>query len=553
MGDESFIVQCDSFVFSKEIRISYCVTDGLPGKLNYGSNIGLHFGSYEILNQLGYAFLHPLEPILPPSIIFPKVAINVAEKPYWESRGVHIHSMHPLELTNLLNGFGEQLSTDQDKWEIMIPYFNYFIEWMIANKQNSFEWVLLYASDWSDFANSTTRQNRLKILNEKAHKWGIITGADIPIAEQQQHSWYMTTNEGTLEEQLDKIYNRIDWIVTAGFDFLSSESGFSEFTHPSDIQMLSWMNHSAIYISEKYNKKMYIKCHCSTGQTCEHYKDPFNTSLPLNFNELPYYADMSLGIYPHTVQLYTFFDPTAGTYGNTNFTYMFNFTVLEAKKGRDTIYHGETAYWVNYDINVPLFLPSYAYARIFDMKIIAQTEIEFDFKLKGQMNFNSGWEWSYWLNDVLTAQVSWNPLNSLSVDDTLSFYLNKITSIFGIHSNEISNILFDLIQFQRETFIYGKINGEIPSEIIKRNGMAYLAGWDTWSDIGCDFSTMSCTQPTKLGLDQLRLPFQVPNYDKYVRPLLLEITQKLDGYRLQLNQYSDTIPSNSAKFYNEIT
>ena len=28
------------------------------------------------------------------------------------------------------------------------------------------------------------------------------------------------------------------------------------------------------------------------------------------------------------------------------------------------------------------------------------------------MNFDSGWEWGYWLNDVVTARASWDPLLS---------------------------------------------------------------------------------------------------------------------------------------------
>jgi hypothetical protein len=29
------------------------------------------------------------------------------------------------------------------------------------------------------------------------------------------------------------------------------------------------------------------------------------------------------------------------------------------------------------------------------------------FKIDGQMNFDSGWEWGYWLNDVITARAAW--------------------------------------------------------------------------------------------------------------------------------------------------
>lgn len=69
--------------------------------------------------------------------------------------------------------------------------------------------------------------------------------------------------------------------------------------------------------------------------------------------------------------VYAFDDP-APTYGNENFTYMFDFMFKNAAKGvREVVYHPETAYWVNYDIDVPLFLPLYGFARLRDLRHIA--------------------------------------------------------------------------------------------------------------------------------------------------------------------------------------
>ena len=61
----------------------------------------------------------------------------------------------------------------------------------------------------------------------------------------------------------------------------------------------------------------------------------------------------------------------------------------------------ETAYWVNVDIDVPLFIPLYGQRRLHDLRRIAGREIKENFKIDGQMNFDSGWEWGYWLSDVV--------------------------------------------------------------------------------------------------------------------------------------------------------
>jgi len=94
------------------------------------------------------------------------------------------------------------------------------------------------------------------------------------------------------------------------------------------------------------------------GQFCPEFADPVTGKPPCNFNFLPHYASPSLGVMPHTVQMYRFDDP-APTYGQKNFTSMFKYNMIEAASGRTTLYFGETAYWVNYDVDVPLFLPLY--------------------------------------------------------------------------------------------------------------------------------------------------------------------------------------------------
>ena len=74
------------------------------------------------------------------------------------------------------------------------------------------------------------------------------------------------------------------------------------------------------------------------------------------------------------------------------------------------IFYGETAYWVNVDIDVPLFMPLYGQRRQHDLRRIAVREVKEDFRIDGQMNFDSGWEWGYWLSDFVTARSSWDPV-----------------------------------------------------------------------------------------------------------------------------------------------
>lgn len=71
-------------------------------------NIGAHFGAYAMLQRIGFAFLHPLQPLIPDQLDFSFVgngSLSLREVPYFAIRGVHYHTEHPLELMEFLNGF----------------------------------------------------------------------------------------------------------------------------------------------------------------------------------------------------------------------------------------------------------------------------------------------------------------------------------------------------------------------------------------------------------------------------------------------------------------
>ena len=85
-------------------------------------------------------------------------------------------------------------------------------------------------------------------------------------------------------------------------------------------------------------------------------------------------------------QVYALDDPTAFAYGNENFSYVEDYLVYEAKQhNRSVTFYGETAYWVNVDIDVPLFLPLYGQRRQHDLRRIAVREHREGFRIDGQV------------------------------------------------------------------------------------------------------------------------------------------------------------------------
>ena len=207
---------------------------------------------------------------------------------------------------------------------------------------------ILYIGNYKWDNHLHTRQHRLSILVELGHQYSLVIGGNTPLGNVQQHGWFMTDTALSFESQVKQIHSRVDWVFEAGFDFLTTESGSSEFTHPDCGLMLDLMNEYARYVSHVWGREAGIKVHCSTGQVCEQYPDP-RTGEPINFNFLPTYAIPSLGVYPHTIQAYALDDPSSGVYGNNNFTYIEEYLVYEAsqksKTNRIVLYYGETSYW----------------------------------------------------------------------------------------------------------------------------------------------------------------------------------------------------------------
>ncbi len=518
-------------------------------------NLNAHFAAYALLERLGFRFLHPLQPEVPKALVFPD-SIDQHENARWPVRRWHLHTQHPLELTNLLNGWGKDASEDQAGFDEMLPEWEAFLEWCLANKQNQVSWYLLMAKPWQDFADSALRQARLGALHRIAHEFGIETGITAPLAFQQQHAWTMIRRTG---QEVDQIHHAIDWLAATGLDFIEIEMGFSEFTHPDDRTMLAWMNEATRYAKDNYRISTSVKVHASTGQVADDFQNPV-TGEKLNFNFLPYYADPELAVMPHTVQVYGLQDP-APTYGNQDFSAIYEYLRWEAGR-RPVLFYPETAYWVSYDNDVPLFLPIYGERRLADLRLIAKAEDAGELglgaqkgsRIQGQVNFSSGWEWGYWLNDVLAARAAWNPYLDVKDDGlALRLSLEPVSSLFGPAKDEFESLLSELIQFENDTLIRGKFAGITPSTPVKRSGQAYLQGVDAWDDLG-DLFNVASTQPDKLGLLTVRSPLGAlasPSYQREIAPLLFYMKERFAEFSLRLKDLESRVPNQARPIYEE--
>jgi hypothetical protein len=115
----------------------------------------------------------------------------------------------------------------------------------------------------------------------------------------------------------------------------------------------------------------------------------------------------------------------------------------EASLGNRSVhFYPETSYWVNVDVDVPLALYVYGQRRVHDMRLIAREEDRRGVRIDGVMNFDSGWEWGYWLNDAMLAAASWDPLGGTAADDDKA-YATYLLKLFAPLDKELRVALAD--------------------------------------------------------------------------------------------------------------
>lgn len=538
-GPEGFIVRSST----NDAGVTTLATNGNPAqgeRTTSNTNRGVSYGAYEILQQIGYHFFHPFTPQAPHALNVPSVKVNVVEKPRWPRRGLHLHTMHPIELSHVLNAWGPNGPGDAPGFNSELHEWDLFLEWMLAHRQNQVEWVLLADKTHQTFNDSDERAQRLKTLVNMAHGWGLLAGIDVGIVFEQQNMWRLLRSPGADANDSTEIRSRLKWLMRAGWDFVTAEMGTSEFTSPDDVKTVFWMNTLTDEMERVYNRFAAVKVHISQGQQAKHYSDP-ETHQALNFNFLPIYADKRLAVLPHTVELYSLDDP-APTYGNTNFGEINRFMQLEAGQ-RPMMFYPESAYWVSYDIDTPLFLPSYAERRMHDLRLISREEdagllgrgANKGARMQGQLLFTSGFEWGYWFNDLVAMHAAWNPRsgeNERTAFENITHEILRPDPASEATTHALGELLSDTIIAQDDILIHGKVNGKNPRQIERLTGIAYLSGVETWDEINTSLGDMpladilgiknAATQPNRLGFRSLRSDNngQGVDYAREVHPLL---------------------------------
>lgn len=463
---------------------------------------GTQYGIYDLLEIFGFRFFHPEMTYRPrrETITVPE-ELDIFEKPDYPRRGFHIHTMHPIEATEFLQRSDPEY----------LNYSKHLIDWHIRNKQNYMQWELLREVDFD------AEVEHFKAIADYAHSRKMDLGIVVSWVFQQQKAWKLVPN--LYKESKEEMERNLDQLMQVPWDHINLEMGSSEFTQVSDVLQVKWMNNTVEYLSRKYPyTEASVKVHCSSGQTAPSYGD-------INFNYLAQEADPKMGIYPHTVMFYDLAGPV-GAYDNENFDDLFTWMKKQIGK-RKVYYYPETAYWCSLDIDVPLFLPVYLFNRWKDIVLLSEM------KLDGHVNFTSGHEWGYWLNDWVVAISTWDA--QLDWRDILADY----SGIFGSAGEAILDTLVDLTLYQEKMFI-------------TENLISYIAGQDSWDEIGYLVGTTTHPRPVLFSELYKMDEYELAEFHDSIIVSLKEIAQTFEKLHNRVASHQDRIPVNGLYWFDEL-
>jgi hypothetical protein len=361
------------------------------------------YALYDIIGRMGVLYIHPEQTFFPqnPQLHLPDSYTGTLQQPAFTTRGLHEHTQHPTEMSDLLLRPGDPSFR---------TYASHYLKWLARNRQNLLSFHLLKTVDldaWLPY---------IADIRAEANRYGISLGAALSLSDQQQNNFKLIRDDvldpltGQVPPADTQIRQGIDRLFSADLDFLVLQIGTSEFTKPSDSDVLGWLNVAVTHAAQHHPSK---QLHAWIHIFCDLQADDGGY-----FYHLPAQADPRLGAWVHTTMFYTL-DHPAPVYSCQNFSHQLDF--LSSQSGRRTqTFFPESAWWLGFDNNLPLLLPITGWSRAYDVSKLLSA-----FPVSGHVTFTTGKEWTYWQYDHHAMALGWE--GTLSWDD----YLSRISPLYG--------------------------------------------------------------------------------------------------------------------------
>jgi hypothetical protein len=340
-------------------------------------------GLYAVTQDiLGFRFPHPRQTLSPNLSRADFREFTLEGSPRFQSRGFHLHTQHPIELTEPLLD-----PTVDQAFEQVAEY----IDWLARNGQNTLQFYVLRDIDRPKWIIHARR------ILAYAHSRGVKVGLAIGVVSLQQRAFQLVKFlRSNYEKQLEK---NLAYLFSAPWDFIALDYDVAEHVMGFDKKITELTLKTVEIVSKRYGAKTFFKTHV----------------VPKIKNERQLVrprAGINSGIQIHTVMFWGLEEERAPVYGLQNQRHMLEWMKEEVPR-QETWYWPESSYWVTFDNSIPILLLPYLSARLADMKLIEKIGTH------GHITFSSGLEWGYWLIDWSIARWSWNlTINGLPVERT---------------------------------------------------------------------------------------------------------------------------------------
>lgn len=384
--------------------------------------VGISFGLYGLLQeQLWFAFYHPKKSIIPKLDFWPLTEDFVWEaRPRFDKKGFHVHTMHPLELTEPL------LNPDCPNG---IAQIKEYIDWLVHNQQNYFEFNVLESDKlerWLTY---------IKPAVEYAHQRGVLVGIDISLHMTQQKAFKLYSNfPASFKSAKKQIASRLATLFQVPWDVIAMEGSTTEFTKGNVAKTQELTLYVTDLVVNTYGAHLAGRQHVvKDDQMISKVKqtDTLTTAQKA--------LDANRAFFIHTVMFYGLTDTAAPVYQNKNLLHLLDL-LKDQQQQRETWYFPESAYWITFDNSVPMYLMPYLQTRLDDILLMDSLDVA------GHLTFTSGWEWGYWSIDWSIARWSWShQFNGHEVQPSATQFLGDI-----FHNQNIMNYINELAALQQD-------------------------------------------------------------------------------------------------------
>lgn len=422
-----------------------------------GPRGGLVYGLTAMLEGMGYAFPHPTHTIVPETPTWPPTVDGRMHAPEIELRGLHLHTLHPVESLE-----PAWLPGEENRARMRA-----IVRWIARHRGNFVRWVGIDDVQ-TGVADVEAWQAHTRANVEYAHALQMETALVIQLfgSGNLQRAFDLVDDTEASDEAIDaEMRRRLRLLAPVGFDQIGIS--FGEFFSEDPERFVSVLSHAATLVREEVPG---VEVTATV-----HVGDSEEQRVVYMGEEMIYYflAQFAPVLpYVHTVMYYALDDDAGGVYHHEDFAEHLGLILERMAGGERVVYFPETAYWVAWDNSIPVYLPLYAKTRHHDLALLDEAPGE----LYGHVLFSSGWEWGFWQNDLVALRSSYE-LPPRWVD-TLRPY----------HDAATLDLVEALADLQDEALIDGRL-------------APYLASRDSVIELGFTMGILG--QPDRVEADRL--------------------------------------------------